>query len=166
MQRAMGFPLANQVPVPASHWDGQAAVDLFAAEGTPWTAVFDGVAQPLDVPLGGYALLLTAPDGTVAYYAHGLAERASGQVRAGGVIGYVSDSGNARGTGHHLHFAVGSSIDSNGAGTVAPHLWLAGAAAAGGGSGGALPGELELSNLARAALVVAGAVILIELIGG
>lgn len=160
--RAQSFPLATPVPVPESHWDGLLAADLFAPEGTPWLAVFDGVAEPVDVPLGGHALLVTAADGTVAYYAHGLPRRASGPVRAGQAIGYVSDSGNARGTGAHLHFAVGS-IDSAGAGTVSPAGWLSGAAAAGTPS----PiGDRDLGNLARGLLLAVSALVLLDLLGG
>lgn len=120
---AQSFPLAVQVAVPTSHWDGSWAVDLFAPCSTPVLAVFDGVAQAVDYPLGGHTVLLTAADDTEAYYAHMQANRTSGPVQAGEVIGYVSDSGNAAGTGCHLHFAVGR-IDGNGAGTIAPWQWL------------------------------------------
>jgi hypothetical protein len=122
------FPIAIAVEVPHSHWDGSDAVDLFAACGTPWLAVCDGVAQPGEFPLGGHALFLHCSSGGDAYYAHGRADgRASGPVTAGDVVGFVSNSGNAnkRGDGQehddecHLHTAYGQ-IDSNGAGTIAP----------------------------------------------
>lgn len=136
MAPTKSFPLAIQVNVPASHWDGLQAVDLFAPEGTAWLAVFDGVAESRDYPLGGHTVMLTAADGTTAYYAHGLPSRASGPVRVGQVIGYVSDSGNAKGTGCHLHFAVGShGVDENGAGDLDPAAWLAGTPIASGGNG-------------------------------
>lgn len=165
--RAQSFPLTTRVNVPRSHWDGALAVDLFAPRDTPWAAVFDGVAQPIDVPLGGYALLLRAADGWTAYYAHGLPDRASGPVVAGQTIGYVSDSGNARGTGHHLHFAVGRSIDDNGAGDVAPWEWLAGTGGQGEGeTGGYAVGERDWSNLAKGILLLAGAYVILDIIGG
>ncbi len=66
---------------------------------------------------------MTADDGTEAYYAHGRADRATGRVQAGDVIGYVSDSGNARGTPYHLHFAAGR-INSQGGGTIRPSDFL------------------------------------------
>ena len=122
---AQSFPLSINVPVPSSHWDGLLACDLFAPCGTPWLAVFDGLAEPVDVPLGGYALFITAADGFRAYYAHGSPQRVSGSVRAGQIVGYVSDSGNAQGKGCHLHFAAGR-IDAGGGGTVNPRDWLAG----------------------------------------
>jgi murein DD-endopeptidase MepM/ murein hydrolase activator NlpD len=130
MATAASFPLAIPVPVPSSHWDGRLAADLFAPCGTPWLAVFDGLAWPYEVPNGGHALSLLAADGSVGYYAHGLPDRASGEVRAGDLIGYVSDSGNAEGRGCHLHFAVGvgQNIYPDGSGNTQPAAWLAGAA--------------------------------------
>src|SRR5262245_39424680 len=130
MAAAASFPLTIPVPVPSSHWDGRLAADLFAPCATPWLAVFDGLAWPYEVPLGGHALSLSHADGSVAYYAHGLPDRASGEVRAGDVIGYVSDSGNAEGRGCHLHFAVGvgTNIYPDGSGNTAPWAWLSAAA--------------------------------------
>ncbi len=166
MAAVQSFPLATKVSVPASHWDGLAAVDLFAPCGTPWTAVFDGIAQPIDAPLGGNALLLTAADGTVAYYAHGKPERTSGQVRAGQVIGYVSDSGNAKGTGCHLHFAVGRhGIDDNGAGDLDPAAWLAGAEAKPLG-GTEDPGNGKWRTVAIAGIAAVGALMLLDALIG
>jgi murein DD-endopeptidase MepM/ murein hydrolase activator NlpD len=156
MATAQSAPIAGGAQIPAVHWDGLPAVDIFAPEGTPWLAVFDGVAQPIDVRDGGNALLLTAADGTTAYYAHGLPDRASGPVKAGQVIGHVSDSGNAKGTGPHLHFAVGHNIDDQGAGDVAPADWLAGATA----------GNRDVSNLAVGGLLLIGALLLLDWIGG
>ena len=150
------FPLAVQVPVPSSHWDGLLAADLFAPCGTPWIAVWDGVAVPRDVPLGGHALLLTADDGTQAYYAHGAPERAAGRVRAGQVIGAVSDSGNAAGRGCHLHLALGQ-IDDQGAGTIAPWEALSGATVATVDS----PAQATASPQARPWLLLAAAVALL-----
>ncbi len=131
---AQSIVLATQVSVPGSHWDGAAAADIFVPCGTPVLAVFDGICEPIDVPLGGYAAFLTAADGMAAYYAHMLPSRASGLVSAGDVIGYVSDSGNAKGTGCHLHFAVGV-IDSNGAGTIQPAAFLSSIDVVAGGNG-------------------------------
>src|SRR6202022_4177353 len=96
MASVLSFPLAVQVPVPTSPWDGALAVDLFAPCGTPATAVFDGNVAPAVFPLGGNTVTLTAADGTQAYYAHRRpGGRDTGAVRAGDVVGYVSNSGNA-----------------------------------------------------------------------
>lgn len=122
------FPLAQRVTVPLSHWDGDLAVDLFAPCGTPWVAMFDGTCRPADYPLGGHTVTLHGDSGIDAYYAHGRADgRASGRVRAGDVIGYLSNTGNANkrhdGVEHadecHLHLAIGD-INANGAGSIAP----------------------------------------------
>jgi hypothetical protein len=121
--QSLPLPAGSFSEIPRSHWDGELAADIFAPCGTPWLAVFDGWAQPMNVSLGGYALMLTARDGTQAYYAHGAPDRAVGNVRAGNTIGYVSDSGNARGRGCHLHFAVGQ-INDAGGGTLNPADWL------------------------------------------
>jgi hypothetical protein len=162
------FPLATYADVPRSHWDGSLAVDLFCASGTPVLAVFDGSARAADFPLGGHTVLLTADDGTEAYYAHLLAPGKSGRVQAGQVIGNADNSGNAEGTATHLHFALGS-IDNNGAGTIAPWDALAGVSVVVGGtapSGGPLLpmlpslGELAANPWARvAALGLAGVLV-------
>ena len=139
---ASSFPLATQAEVPSTHWDGDLATDIFAPCGTPWLAVFDGYAEPRDYALGGYTVMLTAPDGTQAYYAHGESTRASGQVSAGDVIGYVSNSGNAIESGCHLHFAVGQ-INYNGGGTIAPAIWLSGTTPEPGPEPGPQPGPIS-----------------------
>lgn len=139
MPAISSFPLSVQAAVPESHWDGSNAADIFAPCGTPALAVFDGVASPGDFALGGHTVFLQADDGEQAYYAHmRSAGRASGRVRAGDVVGYVSNTGNAnkRGDGQehddecHLHFALGQ-IDGNGAGTIVPAQALAGVTATG-----------------------------------
>lgn len=128
MSVVAAFPLARAVTVPTAHWDGALAVDLFAPCGTPWVAMFDGVCTPADWPLGGHTVLIEGDNGVAAYYAHGRAEgRPSGRVRAGDLVGYCSNTGNANkrkdGAEHadecHLHLAIGD-IDDNGAGSIAP----------------------------------------------
>lgn len=78
-------------------------VDMVADRGTPVVAVFDGDAEFKRSNLGGNAIWLTATTGERFYYAHLDAwEGSSRAVRAGEVIGYVGQSGNA--VGDHLHF--------------------------------------------------------------
>ncbi len=78
-------------------------VDMEADHATPVVAVRDGSAEFKRSNLGGNAIWLTTPIGERFYYAH-LDDWAgtSREVRAGEVIGYVGQTGNAR--GDHLHF--------------------------------------------------------------
>lgn len=88
------------------------AIDIHAPRGTPVLAVADGTVLKLHSgSRGGTALYLLGTDGrTRYYYAHleryagGLRE--GGSVKAGEVVGYVGDSGNAAPGDYHLHFSV------------------------------------------------------------
>lgn len=86
-------------------------IDIFAAKGTPVVAVADGVISYIgDQPKGGHCLWLTTDSGTSFYYAH-LDRWAAGlyeglEVRSGELLGYVGNTGNAKTTPPHLHFAV------------------------------------------------------------
>jgi murein DD-endopeptidase MepM/ murein hydrolase activator NlpD len=84
--------------------------DLFAPRGTNLLAVADGSVRLDTSHLGGISVWLTADYGARFYYAHldgypaGLA---SGQrVSTGQVVGFLGDSGNARGGSPHLHFQI------------------------------------------------------------
>jgi murein DD-endopeptidase MepM/ murein hydrolase activator NlpD len=80
-------------------------VDMLAARGTPAVAVVSGVTRISRNRLGGNALWLSGSDGNTYYYAHFDRYGKIGPVAGGDVIGYVGDTGNARGT-PHLHFEV------------------------------------------------------------
>ena len=84
--------------------------DVFAAAGTPVRAPVDGIAESHEDPLGGLSVRVIMPDRTYFYLAHlsGLVDGfASGMaVRTGDIVGYVGDSGNARGGSPHLHIGV------------------------------------------------------------
>ncbi len=82
--------------------------DLFAATGTPNVAIVDGTIRHTSSPLGGMGIQLTADeDGTIYYYAHLSAYAGSPRkVKQGEVIGYVGDTGNARGGAPHTHFEI------------------------------------------------------------
>ncbi|MGI8686782.1 MAG: peptidoglycan DD-metalloendopeptidase family protein, partial [Acidimicrobiales bacterium] len=84
--------------------------DIFAAYGTPARAPASGTLRQTFSPVGGLSAYVTEADGTYYYLAH-LSRFEPGQVsgqavEAGDVIGYVGDSGNARGTSPHVHFEI------------------------------------------------------------
>lgn len=84
--------------------------DVFAASGTPVRAPVDGVAQSAEGGLGGLTVKVVMPDRTYFYLAHlsGLVEGfVNGMaVSTGDIVGYVGDSGNARGGAPHLHIGI------------------------------------------------------------
>ena len=84
--------------------------DIFAPTGTPLLAVADGSLHTIGFNrLGGYRLWLRDDDGNEFYYAHLSAYSPLAvegrRVSAGDVIGFVGDTGDARGT-PHLHFEI------------------------------------------------------------
>lgn len=99
--------------------------DIFGAYGSPVLAVSRGVIVSMGVAtLGGNKLWLKSTDGTEYYYAH-LSAFVEGftdgtKVEAGDTIGFLGDSGNARGTPPHVHFEV----HPGGGGPVNPYPFL------------------------------------------
>ena len=85
-------------------------VDLFAPRGSIVRAATSGMVLFVGTNELGGRIVYMAGEGLVTYYAHldawapGL--RAGQRVRRGTPLGRVGDSGNARGTACHLHFAV------------------------------------------------------------
>jgi murein DD-endopeptidase MepM/ murein hydrolase activator NlpD len=90
---------------------GHQGVDIMAPFDTPLYAVERGIITRVGTDiLGGTKLWLKGQSGTYYYYAH-LAAFAEGMVEgavvsAGDVVGFVGDTGNARGGAPHLHFQV------------------------------------------------------------
>jgi murein DD-endopeptidase MepM/ murein hydrolase activator NlpD len=85
--------------------------DIFAEYGAPLVACERGVVTRVGTDtLGGTKLWVVGQSGTRYYYAHlsgyapGLADGMV--VEAGTLVGFVGDSGNARGGTPHLHFEV------------------------------------------------------------
>lgn len=85
--------------------------DLFAPIGTPVLAVSDGTLDRVGVnTLGGNRLWLTDDAGNQFYYAHlsayAPAAVEGARVRAGQVIAFVGNTGQAITTPPHLHFEI------------------------------------------------------------
>ena len=92
-----------------SHW--HEGIDIFGPLGTDLLAAEAGTITKIgNGRLGGRTVWLTGVSGSKWYYAHlhGFAPGLTiGQkVEAGDVIGYLGDSGNARGTPPHLHLEI------------------------------------------------------------
>ena len=115
--------------------------DIFAPKGTPVIAVADGVVVGASTEPGEKCcwVKIEHADGAHSVYLHlnndtegtddglalGVAEgiRKGVQVKAGTVIGYVGDSGNAEDTPPHLHFEY----RDHGTESIDPHVLLAAA---------------------------------------
>ena len=85
--------------------------DLFAPYGTPLLAVADGTLFSVGWnDIGGWRLWLRDRGGNEFYYAHLSAYSPLAidgkQVKAGDVVGFLGDSGDADGGTPHLHFEI------------------------------------------------------------
>ena len=80
---------------------------MFAAARTPVVAPVSGSVEHFVDSLGGLSFRLWGDDGDYYFGTHLSAFGAStGLVPAGTVVGYVGTTGNAAGTGPHLHFEI------------------------------------------------------------
>lgn len=84
--------------------------DVFAPFGTPLRSPVDGTVTSGSGSLGGLYVKIFMEDGTYFYYAHmaglvdGFTEGMA--IKTGDIVGYVGDSGNAKGGSPHLHIGV------------------------------------------------------------
>ncbi len=116
-----GFPRMTGTPDSHAHQ----GIDIFAPMGTPLVAAERGVLTRVGVGrLGGLKLWLRGESGTDWYYAHlsdFAPDIAEGQVvEAGELVGFVGDTGNAKGTPPHLHMQ----IHPNGGDPINPYPML------------------------------------------
>ncbi|MGO1474981.1 MAG: M23 family metallopeptidase [Psychrobacter sp.] len=108
-------------PLPKQHltdtWGGARSqgrthegVDIFAPRGTPIQATTQGIVSKVgENTLGGRVVMIIGPGGAGHYYAHleDYADIAPNDwVNAGDIVGYVGDSGNAKGTPTHVHYGI------------------------------------------------------------
>lgn len=85
--------------------------DIFAPRGTPVRSATEGVVIHVgENDLGGRVVFILGAGGRTYYYAHldrhGEDLSVGDVVTANTVIGYVGNTGNARTTPPHLHFAI------------------------------------------------------------
>jgi murein DD-endopeptidase MepM/ murein hydrolase activator NlpD len=85
--------------------------DIFAPLGAPLLAVADGTVFSVGWnERGGYRFWLRDRQGNQFYYAHLSAFSPlaidGNEVRAGAVIGFLGNTGDAQGTPYHLHFEI------------------------------------------------------------
>ena len=80
-------------------------VDMMASRGVPVVAPVSGTVTHRGNSVGGLSYHLSGDNGHYYYGTHLQGYGASGHVAAGTVIGYVGDTGNARGI-PHLHFEI------------------------------------------------------------
>jgi peptidoglycan LD-endopeptidase LytH len=114
----------QQLPSPVAHrvrfvdtWGATRAggrrhegIDIFAPRGTPVVSTTRGFVTRVGTNrLGGRIVGVLGPGMEWHYYAHldGFGPiREGDMVQPGDVLGYVGDTGNARGTPPHLHYGV------------------------------------------------------------
>ncbi|MDQ8934255.1 M23 family metallopeptidase [Acinetobacter rudis] len=139
--KRMSFPKRLPVPVDgiqsknltdtwgASRSQGRTheGIDILAPRGTKVYSATDGIVMSLKGNnLGGKVIWIMGPAGSWHYYAH-LNDHArklkeGDYVRAGTLIGYVGNTGNARHTAPHLHYGVYLSGKGRGATNPYPYL--------------------------------------------
>jgi murein DD-endopeptidase MepM/ murein hydrolase activator NlpD len=98
-------------------------IDIFARRGTSVLSTTEGIVLRVGTnDLGGKVVWVLGPGGDRHYYAHldRYAEIDAGdRVSPGSVLGYVGNTGNARGTPTHLHYGI-----YTGSGAVNPYPFL------------------------------------------
>ncbi len=91
----------------APRWGGgfhrHQGIDIISPRGTPIRAPFDGMAKESASWAGGLGVYVYGKRGFV-FNAHLATLGKLGKVRTGDVIGYVGNSGDARGRSTHDHF--------------------------------------------------------------
>lgn len=101
-----GATYVNDWGFPRSDDRFHQGTDLFAPRGTEVLAPVSGEIKLITGTVGGLQFYFYGDDGVTYIGTHLEAFGRSGRVQAGHVIGYVGDTGNARGGPPHLHFEI------------------------------------------------------------
>jgi murein DD-endopeptidase MepM/ murein hydrolase activator NlpD len=109
------FPLPDFKGPVQDHWGSVlGGSDLFAPRGTPVSVMTGGkVVESGYNSIGGNSVLIQGDDGLQYYYAHGDATpsvKVGDRVSPGQFLMPVGDTGDAKGTGTHLHLGIGPDI--------------------------------------------------------
>jgi len=96
----------NDWGFPRSDTGFHQGTDMLAPRGTPIVAPASGTVTQGTGSIGGRYFRLIAKDGTMYYGAHMSKFGKSGRVKAGDILGYVGNSGDAAGGATHLHFEI------------------------------------------------------------
>ncbi|MFW7347609.1 MAG: M23 family metallopeptidase [Pigmentiphaga sp.] len=139
--RLAAMPAPSRLPVPVEGvrprdlrdtWNAPRAdgrhhegIDIFARRNTAVLSATEGIVTRIGTnTLGGNTVWVMGPGRQMHYYAHleRYADLRAGQrIQAGMPLGYVGNSGNARGTPTHLHYGI---YEAGGA--INPYPLLAG----------------------------------------
>jgi hypothetical protein len=133
------FPVYGPASFIDSFGSGRADVgwhhgdDIFAPLGAPLLAVADGIVFSVGWnTIGGNRVWLKDDAGNEFYYAHLSAFSTlavnGARVKAGTVLGFVGNTGDAQGTPYHLHFEVHPKklLHLGYDGVIDPTAWLQG----------------------------------------
>lgn len=124
--RLAGMPAPTALPVPvqgvsplalrdtwaAARSGGRKheGIDIFATRGRQVLSATEGIVTRMGTnPLGGNVVWVMGPGRQMHYYAHlerHAAIAVGDRVDVGTILGYVGDTGNARGTPPHLHYGI------------------------------------------------------------
>lgn len=125
------------------HEGSHHAIDVYAPEGTPIVSPVAGkVLATGSGGRGGNWARILGTDGITYYFAHmaGAARVAKGQqIKAGAHVGFVGDTGSAKGTKPHLHFSM-----REGGKAYNPTTWLREASVMGYSSRNLRPEDTEM----------------------
>jgi len=110
------FPVVGyDGPVDLHHGEDMGGSDLMSPRGTPVVAMHSGLVDRVGFGnISGNFVSMTGDDGLDYWYAHGNEPPSvsKGQnIAAGTFLFPVGDSGNAQGTGTHLHLGIGHGIN-------------------------------------------------------
>jgi murein DD-endopeptidase MepM/ murein hydrolase activator NlpD len=133
MQGDYVFPVFGSGAHCADDWGGARQIgphqgnDCFAPFGTPVLAVADGTLNRVGtLPISGNRLWLRSDDGDSFFYAHLSAfapEAVDGaEVKAGTLLGFTGNTGDAEPTPPHVHFEIHPGADDDKA--IDPHAIL------------------------------------------